>query len=277
MRRSQGLRIFSEKNMESVNYTDTTLMIDKKPIHVGFSQENIENILIPLMRKLTDMQREQGRRIVVFLGAPIGSGKSVTASFLEKLSHVVPDVEPIQALGLDGFHYENAYLTTHEIEYQGQMHNMKAVKGWPETFNAQKVYEKIVELQSKETVLCPIYDRNIHDPVDDQLCITAKIVIIEGLWMMYDKGPWKKIQDLADYRIMLLAPFFVLRKRAVARKIRNGMTPEAARAYCDTSDCRATIRILDNMADADLYLESTEDATLIDLGDKKPSIEKYRP
>ena len=41
----------------------------------------------PLMKRLTEMQREQGRRIVVFLGAPIGSGKSVTASFLEKLSN----------------------------------------------------------------------------------------------------------------------------------------------------------------------------------------------
>ena len=94
---------------------------------------------------------------------------------------------------------------------------------------------------------------------------------------MYDKGPWKRIQEIADYRIILLAPFSVLRKRAVARKIRNGMTPEAAREYFDTSDRRATIRILDNMADADLYLESAEDATLIDHGGQKPPIERYRP
>lgn len=263
--------------MEEKNYTDTTLMIDKVPVRVGFSEENIDTILIPLMKRLTKMQQEKRRRIVVFLGAPIGSGKSVTASFLEQLSQVVPEVEPIQALGLDGFHFENAYLTTHEIEYEGQLHNMKAVKGWPETFNAEKVYEKIMELRSKETVLCPIYDRNIHDPIDDQLCITAKIVIIEGLWMMYDKGPWEKIQQLADYRIMLLAPFDILRKRAVARKIRNGMTPEAALEYFNTSDCRATMRILDNMAEADLYLESAEDTTLISLGDRRPQIDKYRP
>ena len=198
-------------------------------------------------------------------------------SFLEELSKKTPGVEPVQGIGLDGFHRRNEYLESHEMEFEGQTYNMRKVKGWPETFDDEKVYRKIIELQQNDEVLCPIYDRNTHQPVEDQQKVTAKIVIIEGLWMMYDAGPWKRVQELADYRIMLLGKIDLLRKRAVARKIRGGMTPEAALEFFDRSDCRATNRILDHMAKANRYLEATEENSLIDLGTQEPMIDQYRP
>ena len=94
--------------------------------------------------------------------------------------------------------------------------------------------------------------------------------------MLYDKGEWARIQALSDYRIMLLSRVPVLRERAVARKIRGGMTPEAALEFFNTADCRAIDRIVSNMAHADLYLESLEDDDLIDLGGRPTDLAVYK-
>ena len=60
-----------------------------------------------------------GRRILVFLSAPPGTGKTTLVQFLEYLSEQEVDAEPIQAIGLDGFHYHQQYILTHEACVEG--------------------------------------------------------------------------------------------------------------------------------------------------------------
>ena len=54
-------------------------------VEADFSQDSIDNIFIPLLRKLTDMQKEKGARILVMLAAPPAAGKSTLVSFLKYL------------------------------------------------------------------------------------------------------------------------------------------------------------------------------------------------
>lgn len=256
-------------------FIDTVLTIDALQLPVQFSKDSVENIFIPLLHRLTALQKEKGRRIIVFLGAPIGSGKSVTFAYLEKLSREIEGVEPIQALGLDGFHFSNEYLLSHDMEVDGQMQKMRTVKGWVETFDVEKLHSKLTAIRAGENVWCPGYDRVLHDPVDDRIHIDANIIMVEGLWMLYGKDRWADIQALADYRIALMSHVSNLRQRAVARKIRNGMTPEAALEFFNRSDLAATARIITNMGPAELYLESFPDNDIIDLGGKPKDMRPY--
>ncbi|MBR1758126.1 MAG: nucleoside/nucleotide kinase family protein [Lachnospiraceae bacterium] len=258
-------------------FLDVTLSIDNVVLPVDFTRESTAQILLPLLSHLTALQREADRRILVFLGAAPGAGKSVLVSYLEHLSREVPGLTPMQALGQDGFHFPNAYLLSHHLTYEGETMTLRSVKGWPETIDHEKLYRKLRELKEQDEVLCPVYDRNLHEPVDDQLRITEKIVIVEGMWMNYDTGDWAKIAHLADYQIMLLARIDVLEARAVARKVRGGMTEEAARTFFRTTDVRAIRRIIEGMGIADLYLESLEDHDLKSYGENCPPLASFLP
>ena len=64
-----------------------------------------------MVRRLDRMQREKGERLVVFLAAPPATGKSTLAAFLAGLSQKFSCM-PVQAVGLDGFHYQQEYILT---------------------------------------------------------------------------------------------------------------------------------------------------------------------
>ena len=97
-----------------------------------------------------------------------GVGKTTTAQFLEYLSKREKDIQEIQAIGLDGFHFHQDYILTHEACVDGKMVPMKEVKGCPETFDIEKLKRKLAELKDG-TTKWPIYDRKIHDVVEDAL------------------------------------------------------------------------------------------------------------
>ena len=48
-------------------------------IHAEYEEKDIETIFIPLLKKWKEMQKKAGRRILVFLSAPPGTGISVRA------------------------------------------------------------------------------------------------------------------------------------------------------------------------------------------------------
>ena len=258
-------------------FLQAELLIDRVRIPAVISVRSRDEILLPLLRRLTDLQHMLGRRLIVLLGAAPGAGKSVLTACLEQFSAQDPSLTPVQVLGLDGFHHTNDYLLSHETVYEGTTYNLRSVKGWPETFRADSLLDTVRALKTAPSVLCPVYDRSLHEPVPDRLLISADIVIIEGMWMLCDQDAWAALQEEADYRILLLANVPTLRERAVARKVRGGMTPEAARAFFDTADCQAIRRILSHIAPPDLILESTADYDLISYGADIPDLTPYFP
>ena len=62
-----------------------------------YREQTVEEIFLPLLRKLTEMQKEKGKRILVMLAAPPGAGKSTLLSFLEHLSKEREELGNLQA------------------------------------------------------------------------------------------------------------------------------------------------------------------------------------
>ena len=203
------------------------LMMNGLAHKVQYNQATIDNLFLPFLRRMSKMQQKLGRRMVVFLSAPPGVGKSTLALFLERLSNTDAELVPVQALGVDGFHYPNSYLNTHNIEKEGKIIPLSAIKDSPETFAVYKLIGKFTDMR-KQDVRWPIYDRTIHDIVDEIVTVRRPIVLVEGTWLLLGEAGWQNVRSLADYRLFISANPLDLRERIISRKIAGGSTPEAA-------------------------------------------------
>lgn len=236
-----------------VNGLETTVFYDDR---------TVEEIFLPLLRKWSELHRQLKRRVLVFLSAPPGVGKTTTAQFLEYLSQKEKSVEEIQAVGLDGFHYHQEYILTHEICIDGKKTAMKEVKGCPETFDVEKLRNKISCLK-KEDIKWPVYDRTIHDVIEDAVKIEKQIVLVEGNWLLLKEAPWDELFMECDDSIFISADEKFLQERLIQRKIMGGLTREEAEAFYKKSDRRNIRRLMQSHCQAGEVLKMEADGTYI--------------
>lgn len=220
-------------------------------VEAHYADTAIEAVFLPLLQALTALQGRLKRRTIAFLAGPPGAGKSTLAAFLEYLSCHTPGLTPVQALGMDGFHYPQAYISTHTVQRGGREIPMQSIKGAPESFNAVKLAEKL-DRAGLENVRWPVYDRRMHDVVEDQIEVTADILLVEGNWLLLDELPWQNLQ--CDYSVFIGANAPLLRKRLISRKMRGGLDLLAAEAYYDACDGPNVLRCMENSRPAGLTL-----------------------
>ena len=211
------------------------MTVNGLPQKIRYNTDTVEGLFLPLLRRLTQMQRRAGRRVIAFLAAPPATGKSTLLQFLEQLVREHADLTQMQALGMDGFHHPNRYLETHSILRGGVEIPLKSIKGAPETFDAAALAAKLAAAKAG-AVRFPVYDRRIHDVVPDALIADAPILLVEGNWLLLDEEPWRNLHALADYRIRIDAPSALLEDRLIARKVQGGLSEAEAAAFYETSD-----------------------------------------
>lgn len=229
------------------------LTVNGHKIQAQFDEENIQNIFIPLLKKWTQMQKEQDKRIMILLAAPPGCGKTTTSLFLEYLSHQIEGVTPIQTIGMDGFHRYQKYLESHYIQRDGQQILMKDVKGCPETFDVEKFIDKIKETKIQDSYW-PLYNRAIHDPEEKKVFINSSIVLIEGNYLLLDEEPWCHIHELFDDSVYIEAIESELQKRLIARKMLGGCPYHKACQFYSKSDGVNVTRVLNHSLQANIHL-----------------------
>ena len=226
------------------------MTVNGLPQHIRYNIDTVEHLFLPLLRRLTQMQRRAGQRVIAFLAAPPATGKSTLLQFLERLVWEHADLTQMQALGMDGFHYPNRYLETHTILRDGVEIPLKSIKGAPETFDVPALAAKLRAAKNGRT-LFPVYDRRIHDVVADALTVDAPILFVEGNWLLLDEEPWRGIRPLADYAVRINAPAAFLRDRLIARKVQGGLSEAEATAFCEASDARNVERFAAHAGAAD--------------------------
>ncbi len=223
-------------------------------VRAHYSENTINSIFIPLLYRLTDLQKRMDRRILVMLAAPPGAGKSTLASFLQKLSEDRDDLTNLQAIGMDGFHRKQEYLLTHTAERDGRTVKMVDIKGAPVTFDLELFKQRIREVLTGGTVGWPAYDRHLHNPVEDAITVDRSIVLLEGNYLLLDEDGWRELPEYADYTIFIAADEEMLRERLVDRKIKSGNSKETAEKFVDYSDMANVRLCLEKSKRADLML-----------------------
>ena len=247
----------------SKEYVCCSMLINGLPVEARYSRETIDRILVPLLLELTRMQKEKKGRVLALFAAPPGAGKSTLLAFLEKLAAECEDAGKVQILGMDGFHRRNAYLLSHTLVRDGEEMTMVRVKGAPETFDLEKLTERLEAVSRGENCGWPVYDRRLHDPVDDAVTVDGDIVLVEGNYLLLEDPGWNRLRSLADYTVLIRADADMLRKRLTDRKAKGMASYEEAERFVEFSDMRNVRTCLERSGGADLTLLMTGDGEFV--------------
>ena len=229
--------------------THFSVQVNGLQVEAEFDDRDRDQIYLPLLRRLSELRREKGRRIAAFLAAPPAAGKSTLCRYLEELSRSDPSLTPVQVAGIDGFHYPQAYLDSH---------GLASIKGAPETYDVEKLKRLLARLDEPGQ-RWPVYDRRIHNPIDSAMEITEPIVIIEGNWLLLDEAPWNELT--CDYSVFLRAGDRSQLERIVRRKVQGGYPEAEARVFVENNDWPNIRRCMEHSRAADLNLAQAPNGT----------------
>ncbi|KAH7207824.1 P-loop containing nucleoside triphosphate hydrolase protein [Fusarium redolens] len=143
------------------------------------------------------------QRILIALAGVPGSGKTtISDALIKKLKkNSIPDVA---VLPMDGFHYTRTTLSS----FEDPDHAFRR-RGAPFTFDAAALLDFVVLLKKTPVtaddepqiiIKAPGFDHARKDPIPDAIEISshAKVVIIEGNYLLLDQEPWSRISTLVD-------------------------------------------------------------------------------
>lgn len=242
--------------MENLKIRKTKLMINDLSVDAVFYEDDIENIFYPLLKKLTHLQKEKGKRLIVFLAATPGTGKSTLVKFLESLSNKKGLIK-LQSIGIDGFHYPNSYLKTHHLYDDVNKPYLIDMKGSPETFDVDKLNSYLSNIQNN-SIIWPVYSRINHDIDFNGEQIKEDIILLEGNYLLLNKHPWNQLVHYADFTIFIKGNSEVQKKHLIQRKLTGGSSTIDAEKHYKNTDLKNTNLIENNSIKADLTLFSNQ-------------------
>lgn len=171
-----------------------------------------------------------GQRIAIGLAGGPGSGKStLAAELVTMLNAVKPGSAAL--VPMDGFHMKHA-----KIEAMGQAD----YKGAPHTFEGAAFVSFLHHLKhATGPVSGPGYSRKIEDVVESAFTIQpeARVLIVEGNYLLLTEGPWAGVKALLDYAVFLDVPRAVIETRLLRRHGEEGLfSEERNRAHIARND-----------------------------------------
>ena len=232
-------------------------VINGYPVSAHYDDQNVEEIFIPLLRRLQQLHESRARRIIAFIAAPPATGKSTLVDFLSHLAAQLPSMPAVQALGMDGFHHYQRYILSHSVWVDGQKRAMKEVKG---TFDVQRLRDTLLALRAGN-LRWPAYDRMLHDVVEEAIPVTAPIVLVEGNYLLLDQPIWRDLPR--DYAVFITADEILLRQRLIERKMRGDKTHEQAALFYQESDGPNVRLCLSSHLPCDLELQLLPNGTFM--------------
>jgi putative kinase len=236
---------------------EVTLDLAGQTTTVELSLEALERVYLPLLAML-DAHCRGGRVLAGLAGVP-GGGKSTVGAILQHVADELWEPHRLVLVAMDGWHYPNVVLdrlTTQGAD--GRTVPLRQRKGGPESYDVPALAESLQRLRSADAVCrLPVYSRKLHDPVADavEVPVDARIVLVEGNFLLSADPPWDAVSRLLDIKCFLLADLDEARRRVLARHVRGGSTQEQAEAKYEANDRLNTEAVLATRCQADVVIQ----------------------
>jgi pantothenate kinase len=231
--------------------TRSGLHLDQTDAPLEIDRSQIEQFYHPLATALLS-RSEAVPRLVVAVAGPPGSGKTAFATILVAVVNAEAGHNVAAVVGLDGWHYPNAYLATHSIERDGKRIALRSIKGAPETFDATAAYERLSEIRRGGRVSFPVYSRQLHEPVPagGMIALSHRIVVVEGNYLYLDEDPWSRFRHMFDVRVFISASPETLMEGLRERHLRGGKALAATERQIQAVDLPNARRVGPSAAQA---------------------------
>ena len=193
----------------------------------------IPHDLVTLARGIEETAADRDRALVALAGPP-GCCKSTLAAELVSQIRLSCCVVP-----MDGFHLDNETLSA-----RGLLHK----KGAPETFDLKGFIQLIAALRLGKEDRFPTFDRDADCVVPDggKVPTGARILIIEGNYLLFDEPGWDELTIEWDASVWIDVSEAVLEDRLIQRWIDQGMPRSAARERAQHNDLPNALRVQNN-------------------------------
>jgi pantothenate kinase len=197
----------------------------------------------------------RGQRVLVALAGVPGAGKTTAAERIAAAFNaaVRPGGGTMAALGMDGFHLSRAALSRlpdPDLAF--------ARRGAPWTFNPGSMAERLAALRYPQSpVTWPGFAHDVGDPVEAAHVVPpdVRIVLVEGLYVLLDDGPWRDVSACFDLRWFLDVPRELARERLILRHMAAWQIDRAAATRrADANDALNAELVLASRARADALL-----------------------
>ena len=169
-------------------------------------------------------------RVIIGIAGPTGAGKSVVTVLFKEFAKQIRLPFAFEVVTIDAYHFPNSYLDSHLSDGAP----LKQVKGRFDTYDVAQLCQDLAMFSSGGKVSFPMYSRKLHDPVKDSIRVeaTATLLVVEGLWLLFEKGGWDKVRLLLDYCYFIDSDRDQTRSAVIKRHMTGGRTLEdAARHY----------------------------------------------
>ncbi|HEU0222661.1 MAG TPA: nucleoside/nucleotide kinase family protein [Paracoccaceae bacterium] len=194
----------------------------------------------------------RGPRALIALAGPPGSGKStLAAALVERIDAAHPGLAAL--LPMDGYHFDDRVLMAR---------GWRPRKGAPHTFDVGGLRAMLRRLRAddEDEIAVPLFDRDLEIARAGAGIIprAARLVLVEGNYLLLDDPPWADLRPLFDLRALVMVPEPVLRARLRARWEGYGLDESQIGVKLEENDLPNGALVMARSGGAGLLVDGTQ-------------------
>jgi pantothenate kinase len=197
----------------------------------------------------------RSHRVLIGLAGVPGAGKSTFVEPLSERVNALAGPQTMVVLGMDGFHLSKATLAQFPDPAAAF-----ARRGAPWTFDAPALQVRLQQLRlsyRRQSVLWPDFRHDVGDPIEGahEIASSVRLVLVEGLYLLCEDGPWRAVSAQFDERWFLDTPLEIALERLTQRHQQVwGRTRAAAQERIQQNDALNAEIVLASRERADWWV-----------------------